>query len=91
MPPYYCSIYCQYGRLLWVPLELSAAYEAYKVIGIYVLSSPTIPEYLRVFPIMRFYADLNQFGNEYKKDTTLAKSVLESARKPETRMADDFF
>jgi TIR domain len=81
---------------LWVPFELGAAYEADKGIGTYVLGSPTIPEYLDAFPIMRSVPDLRQFAEEYKKQATVAKSltdgsrIFESAHKSETRMADDF-
>lgn len=81
---------------LWVPFELGAAYEADKGIGTYVLGTPTIPEYLDAFPIMRSGADLKQFAEEYKKQSTVAKSltdssrIFESAHKSETRTSDDF-
>ena len=75
---------------LWVPFELGAAYEADKGIGTFVLGSPSIPEYLNTFPIMRTKTDLTQFANEYKQRATSARGIYESVSKSETRTADDF-
>lgn len=81
---------------LWVPFELGAAYEADKSIGTFIHGYPDIPEYLKTFPLMKTESDLKQFADDYKTQSTVAKSltdssrIFESARKSESRNADDF-
>lgn len=70
-------------RSWWVPFEIGAATHGDKRIATFRTEPVTLPDYLKIWPVLATTSDLDRFIRRYYQDTTTEKSfsVAESLNK----------